>query len=139
MTGMKALLASCALLLGVAMPASAQPADAEATIRATLAAWTHDFNARDASRICDLFARALRYNYRGFPERGYDALCDLLHRSLADPAKQFVYALDLKEVIVSGDLAVVRLVWTLKTTVGRVTTPIESKEPGLDVFRRQPD
>ena len=48
-------------------------------------------------------------------------------------------SLDIKEVIVAGDLAVVRLVWRLKVTVPGAADAVESKEPGLDVFRRQPD
>jgi ketosteroid isomerase-like protein len=120
--------------------AAAQPADkAETAIREALAKWTADFNARDAPRICDLFALDLVYDYRGFPERNYEALCGLLRRSLADQSKQFTYALDIKEVMVSGDLAIVRLVWTLRTMLPGVAAAVESKEPGLDVFRRQPD
>src|SRR4029078_6898801 len=112
---MKALLGWCGvLLIAAGVRASAQTAaEAETAIRTALAAWTRDFNARDASRICDLFATDLRYDYRGFPERDYETLCGLLHRSLADPAKRFSYALDIKEVIVSGDMAIVRLTWTL--------------------------
>jgi ketosteroid isomerase-like protein len=138
---MKALLAwCCALLAAAGAPASAQTAaESEAAIRTALAAWTRDFNDRNASRICDLFAKDLRYDYRGFPERDYDTLCGLLRRSLADGTKRFAYSLDIKEVIVSGDLAVVRLVWTLKVTSPGVGVAEESKEPGLDVFRRQPD
>jgi uncharacterized protein (TIGR02246 family) len=120
--------------------AAAQPADkAEAAIRDALAKWTADFNARDAERICDLFAPDLVYDYRGFPERTHDDLCGLLRRSLADGTRQFTYALDIKEIIVAGDLAVVRLVWTLRTRLPGESTAVESKEPGLDVFRRQPD
>jgi len=130
------LLACIALSPG----AFAQPADkAETAIREALAKWTADFNARDAARICDLFAPDLVYDYRGFPERNYEALCGLLRRSLADRSKQFTYALDIKEILVSGDLAIVRLVWTLRTMLPGATTAAESKEPGLDVFRRQPD
>jgi steroid delta-isomerase len=137
---MKALLVWCGVLLAaIAGPASAQPADAETAIRAALAKWTSDFNARDASRICDLFSKDLRYDYRGFPERDYETLCGLLRRSLDDRTRQFAYALDIKEIIVSGDLAIVRLVWTLKVTVPGAANAVESKEPGLDVFRRQPD
>lgn len=137
---MKVLLASLGLLAAVCAPASAQPADvAETAIRAALAQWTSDFNARDASRICDLFAKDLRYDFRGAPERGYDALCALLHKALADRSKQFVYAPEIREVIVSGDLAVVRLVWSVKVTVPGSANAVESKEPGLDVFRRQAD
>jgi steroid delta-isomerase len=126
-------------LLGASAP-SAQPAgDAETAIRAALSKWTADFNAGDASRICDLFAPDLVYDYRGFPERGYDDLCGLLRRSLADRTRKFAYSLDIKEIIVSGDLAVVRLVWTLRVTSPDAAKGAESKEPGLDVFRRQTD
>jgi steroid delta-isomerase len=130
-----ALIAGGALLLG-AVGASAQP---EAEIRSALAKWTDDFNKRDASRICDLFTPDLRYDYRGFPERGYDAICSLLRRSLGDPAKTFTYRPDIKEIIVSGDFAVVRLVWTLTVSVAGSSQTTETREPGLDVFRRQAD
>jgi steroid delta-isomerase len=112
------------------------PGEAEAAIRAALSKWAADFNAHDASRVCDLFAADLRY--RGFPERGYDALCDLLHRSLSDRSKDFHYSLEIKEVIVSGDLAIVRLVWTLRVMMAGSSQAVETKEPGLDVFRKQP-
>lgn len=138
---MKRLLTWCGLAMAaVAAPASAQPdGAAETAIRAALAQWTTDFNARDTTRICDLFAKDLRYDYRGFPERGHEALCGLLHKSLTDHTKQFVYSLDIREIIVSGDLAIVRLVWTLKVTIPGDAHAVEAKEPGLDVFRRQPD
>lgn len=127
------------LLVAVCAPASAQPAGAEAAIRTALAQWTSDFNARDPSRICDLFAKDLRYDFRGAPERDYDTLCGLLHKALADRTTQLAYSHEIREIIVSGDLAVVRLVWTVRTTLAGATNAVETKEPGLDVFRRQPD
>jgi steroid delta-isomerase len=128
-----------ALVLSVlcSLTHAATSADAESEIRATLLRWTADFNARDSSRVCDLFAPDLRYDFRGFPERDYAALCALLGRALSDTTKKFEYAPDIKEVIVSGDLAVVRLVWWVKLTSEGKT--VETKEPGLDVFRKQPD
>jgi len=132
------VLAASACLLALVPPGWAQPAgDAETAIRAALAKWTVDFNGRDASGICDLFAPDLRYDFRGLPERDYEALCTLLRRALADTSRTFTYSLDVKEVIVSGDLAVVRLVWTSKLTANGKT--VETREPGLDVFRMQPD
>lgn len=117
--------------------AAAAP-DAEQQIRAALTRWTEDFNARRTERICELFAPELRYDYRGFMERGYEDVCALLKRSLDDPARRFRYALDVREVLVAGDLAVVRLVWILNVSHdGAATTT--SEEPGMDVFRRQPD
>ena len=130
--------AAALLVFGWMTAASAQAnGEAEAAIRAALARWAGDFNARDASHICDLFAPDLRYDYRGFPERDYGALCSLLKRSLGDQTRKFDYSADIKEVIVSGKLAVVRLVWRLRLTADGKT--VETKEPGLDVFRKQPD
>jgi steroid delta-isomerase len=40
-------------------------------------------------------------------------------------------------VIVAGDLAVVRLTWTLTVSVDGATETTE--EEGIDIFRRQPD
>jgi steroid delta-isomerase len=116
---------------------AAAAGDAETEIRAALSQWTAAFNARDSSRICDLFAPDLRYDFRGLPERDYATLCGLLKRALSDTSKKFDYAPHIKEVIVSGDLAVVRLVWMVKLTSDGKT--VESTEPGLDVFRKQPD
>jgi steroid delta-isomerase len=132
-------LLAVVLALAAGWPASAQPADREeAAIRAALSKWTSEFNARDPSHICDLFAQDLIYDFRGFPERNYETLCTLLRQSLADRTKAFAYALDIKEIIVSGDIAIVRLVWTLKVTLPGAKE-VESEEPGLDVFRKQAD
>ena len=134
---------TCGALLAAAasLPASAQTADEEqAAIRAALLKWSADFNAGDATAACGLFAPNLRYDYRGAPERNAHDMCDLLHRSLADKARRFRYSPDIKEIIVSGELAVVRVVWTLTVTPLNGAAKAEvSKEYGLDVFAKQAD
>ena len=112
---------------------------AEKAIRDALTKWTADFNGRNATRICDLFAPDLRYDFRGSPERDYNAMCSLLHRALGDRSKTITYSFDIKEIIVSGDMAIVRLVWTSRVSQEGSSQVTETKEPGLDVFRRQPD
>ena len=72
-----------------------------------------DFNAGNADKVCGLFAPDLIAQYRGQPERDYHGLCDLLNRSLNDRSKTYSYSLAIKEILVAGDLAVVRLTWTL--------------------------
>src|SRR5262245_58552888 len=96
-------------------------------IAGALKQWTEDFNAARADRICDLFSRELRADFRGQPERGYDAQCDLLKKSLADSTRAFSYALAIKEILVWGDAAVVRLTWTLtiRPKDGRAITAVE--------------
>ena len=127
-----------ALLLMAAPAGRAVAETAEDTIRATFAQWTKDFNAGNANAVCKLFSPELRYDFRGYPERDYNDVCTLLHRSLADSSKRYVYSLDIREIIVSGDLAVVRLAWTLTVTLpaGQV---VKSVEPGMDVLRKGPD
>jgi steroid delta-isomerase len=64
--------------------------------------------------------------------------CALLQRSLADAQKTYRYGLDIKEIIVAGDVAAVRLTWTL--TVAPAGGDAQStREEGLDIFRRQAD
>ena len=129
---------SIGTLILSAVPAIADTGP-EKAIRDALTRWTVDFNARDASRICDLFAPDLRYDFRGAPERDYDAMCSALHRVLGDRSRTLTYSFDIKEIIVSGDMAVVRLVWTSRLSRSDSGQVIETKEPGLDLFRRQSD
>src|SRR5262249_24074825 len=85
-------------LVALRAPSLAQSdASAEAAIREALLTWTKDFNARDTQKVCDLFAPDLRYDYRGHPERGFDDICALLHRSLQDRSKTYAYSPNIKE------------------------------------------
>ena len=133
-------LAAAFILAFLFGQASAQPAtSAEAAVRDALMTWTQQFNAGDAGAVCGLFAPDLRYDYRGFPERGFDDICGLLRRSLSDRTKNYSYSLQVKEVIAAGDLAVVRLVWKLKIVpVGGAEARV-SEELGIDIFRKQAD
>lgn len=118
----------------------AQSADvAQAQIRTALETWMAEFNAGDARKICDLFASDLVADYQGQPERDYNALCKLLRGSLRDPNQKFRYSLRIREILVSGGLAVVRLVWTLNVRPKNGSGTHSTIEPGIDIFRLQPD
>jgi steroid delta-isomerase len=127
-----------ALLLFAAPACSAAAATAEDTIRATLEQWTKDFNAGNADAVCKLFSPELRYDFRGYPERDYEDICTRLHRSLRDSSKRYTYALDIREIIIAGDFAIVRLTWTLTVALpsGQSVTTVE---PGMDILRKAPD
>jgi uncharacterized protein (TIGR02246 family) len=127
-----------ASLMSAAPTARADNAASRAEIEAALTQWTADFNAGHADKVCDLFSRELRVDFRGLPERGYDAQCDLLRRALTDSTRAFSNAFAIKEILVWGDTAVVRLTWTstIQPKDGRAITAVE---PGLDVFRKEND
>jgi steroid delta-isomerase len=134
------IIASAVLaLLLLAAPAGRTVAEsAEDAIRATLLQWTKDFNAGHADKVCSLFSPELRYDFRGYPERNYDDVCTRLQRSLKDASKRYTYALEIREIIVAGDFAIVRLTWTLTVALpnGQAVTTVE---PGMDIFRKAPD
>ena len=128
---------ACALVLGMASPALADTAADQAAITRQLVRWANAFNAKDAAAVCDLFAPDLIATVRGAPESGRDAVCARLAAALAKPGRQMRYTPEIGEIIVSGDLAAVRVVWTL--SVRRAGGMHTSQEPGLDIFRREPD
>src|SRR5271154_1986720 len=140
--GVAAMLAVVlAMLLAVSFAsADESAADVQNQIRVQLEKWKLDFNAGDASQVCTLFAPALISNFRGQPEDTYNSLCANLQAALTDPAKTYHYDLEIKEILVSGDLAVVRLVWTLKVRPkDAAASEVTTREPGMDIFRRQGD
>jgi uncharacterized protein (TIGR02246 family) len=122
-----------------ALPAQAQDsAAAQQQIREAIETWRKAFNSGDANGVCDLFAPELIADFQGQPERNYESLCASLRRSLRDNRRSFRYTSDIKEILVSGDLVVVRLTWTLEVTRnGRDRH--KSQEPGMDIFRLQSD
>ena len=135
---MLGLLAPLVVALGIFATDVRAADDPEAAIRAALAKWTDDFNSGNAQAACDLFAPDLRYDFRGFPERNYRDICKQLRDSLRDETKKYSYSLDIREILVAGNTAVVRLVWTLTATLGD-GQEATSVEPGMDIFRQQPD
>jgi uncharacterized protein (TIGR02246 family) len=137
---LRALVRSGLLSLALLAPAVAQgDSPAQAAIRAALTQWMADFNAGDADKVCALFAPDLIAQYRGQPERDYQGLCDLLKRSLSDRSRTYTYSLAIKEILVAGDLTVVRLTWTLRVKPKDGAGDTTSDEPGMDIFRRQGD
>jgi ketosteroid isomerase-like protein len=136
---LNSLIAGGLLASFIVPAASAQTVSAEAQIRAALTQWMADFNAGHADKACDIFAPSLRADNRGAGERDFDAQCKLLHDVLADPSRSFSYALDLKEIVAEGDMAAVRLVWTLTTRVKATGQSSTVEEQGLDVFGRGSD
>jgi steroid delta-isomerase len=127
------------LTLAPPAPAAADDDDAQAAIRRALLQWTADFNARNVDKVCDLFEPGLIYDFQGLPEQRYDDICPRLKRALGDDTRSWTYAQpDIKEILVFGDIAVVRLTWT-STVTGGPEGEVKSVEPGMDIFRRQSD
>jgi ketosteroid isomerase-like protein len=133
-------LIAIAVLTGPLAPSGwADPTEtAQNEIRSALEKWRSAFNQRDSDRVCELFAPDIVANYRGQPERDYSSLCDLLHATLQDEQKTYHYLLKINEILVYGETAIARLIWTLEIdTADKPRELIE--EPSLDIFHRQAD
>jgi len=122
----------------VTTSAHADSAADEVAINQRLQGWTAAFNAKDSAGVCDLFAPDLVYSIAEVNQGSREALCANLDKLFARSDLQFHYANpDVHEIIVEGNLAVVRLTWTLTTQAGGVKDTMT--EEGIDIFRRQPD
>jgi steroid delta-isomerase len=128
-----------ALLMSFSAAAAAQPPTGEAEVRAALKQWMEDFNAGRADKVCDIFAQALRADVDDFPERTFDVQCKLLQAVLSDPEHSLSYALDIKEILADGDMAAVRLVWTLTSKKKSTGETKVTEEQGMDIFGRSSD
>lgn len=131
-------LAAAFLLLTAGSHALADPAGDEAAIRERLTRWTAAFNAQDAVAACDLFAPDLVYTVPEISAGSKTTMCGNLAKVLSRTDIRLRYdAPDIHEVLVSGDIAVVRLTWTLTAETKRGSDV--STEDGIDIFRRQAD
>jgi uncharacterized protein (TIGR02246 family) len=134
-------LVGAAALAGCGGEAAEPDAERDrAAIEAALRQWPSDFNAENLDGVCGLFADDVVLIYPGSPDRGRREFCDQMGRLFDDPTRTFTYDQpDVREVLVDGDLATVRLIWPLTVwdTSGKVLETID--ENGVDVFRRQAD
>ena len=136
------LLAGAVAALALFGAAEAIGADdsaaAKAAITDRLHRWTAAFNAQDLATVCGLFAPDLSYTVDDILNGSRDGLCASIRAALARPDLKLRYdEPTIHEILVSGDLAVVRLTWTLSAEKNGVRDV--TKEEGMDVFRRAPD
>lgn len=112
----------------------------EGRIRGVLEIWPNAIERKDKQAVYSLFAADLVASFPGQPDRDYEAMCKHLAASLDHPTKTFRYdAPAIKEILVSGDLAVVRLIWTLHVIDQKTKDEVIAREIGVDVFKRQKD
>jgi len=133
------IIAAAVLTAPLDPPCGAEAMEAaENEIRSAIEDWRSAFNARDEDRVCTLFAPDLVANYQGEPERDYASLCETLRAALRNPDTTYRYSVEINEIMVYGEAAVVRLVWSLE--IDKAGSPAQTiEEPAVDIFHRQAD
>ena len=133
-----ALVVAVATVVGMTAPAFADPAADRAAIIQRVESWPEAFNAKDARGSCDLFAPDLLYSFPGMLRGTRETMCTNFEKLFARTDLQARYEKpDIHEIIVAGDVAIVRLTWTLTTEANGAKDT--TTEEGMDFFRRQPD
>jgi uncharacterized protein (TIGR02246 family) len=127
-----------ALVTTAMTSARADPAADKAAIMDRLQRWTAAFNAKDPTPVCDLFTPDLVYSIPEVAHGTREMLCTNLAKMLARSDVQLHYDNpEVHDIVVAGDIAVVRLTWTLTTEVNGAKDT--TKEEGMDIFQRQAD
>ena len=126
------------LAVATATPAFADSAADKVAIMQRLETWRAAFNGRDAAGACSVFAADLLYSVPEVARGTRKSMCANLSKMLTRPELQLSYGTpDIHEIMVVGDVAVVRLTWTLTAKAKGVADT--AAEEGMDLFRRQPD
>ncbi|WP_420128095.1 nuclear transport factor 2 family protein [Longimicrobium sp.] len=136
------------LLLAAALhvPAAAQQtvthgpaADVEA-VRALVIRSGDAFNAKDPDTIIALYSRDVILTYPGVPDQDYATL-DAGYREMTNlPAGVTVTTVPtIEEIIVSGDLAVVRVAWNTTTVQAEPAQRATRQLRDMQVWRREAD
>jgi steroid delta-isomerase len=119
---------------GQPSPQPVPPRSDEAEIRAALARWVGAANRQDWKAALDVWAPDVIGWYPGQPDDTFAREQANATRPKREHAGQF--ELTINEVIVSGDLAVVRDTWTMRST--DPANPGSSTFRSFEVWRRQP-
>ena len=82
------------MIAGLSLAAADDP---DADITSALRQWGGRLQCEQADRVCTLFATDARADVRGQPERDYNAICDVLTRSLNDRTRHSSYSPDIRQ------------------------------------------
>jgi ketosteroid isomerase-like protein len=131
-----------ALALGLATgarggtPAAESASRVETTIRGKLAEWEKAYNAGDRQKTFEIWAPDLVGWYPGIPDVTYAQEKAGLDRP-APAGPRSTLHVQVVEVLVSADLAVVRDIWTETPPPGG--SGLATTIPSFEVWRLQPD
>jgi ketosteroid isomerase-like protein len=140
---MRISLSILIFLVGFATGLGAQTTQHERdleTLRAAIIRSGEAFNARDHAAMMAPVARDLVLTYPGIPDMGYDSLSAGYRRMVDRPAGVTARTVPtVEEVLVSGDLAVIRITWTTTVTETSPARSTTRQMRDMQVWRREAD
>lgn len=111
-----------------------------AALRNAILRSSEAFNASDPVAIMSQYARDIVLSYPGIPDMGYDALVKAYAEMTAPkPGVKVKTSPEIEEILVSGDLGVIRITWTTITTETNPPREWTRHMKDLQVWRRESD
>jgi ketosteroid isomerase-like protein len=127
------------LILGCATVSTKKKCDEE-VLREAIAMSAAAFNAGDPDAVISQYARDVILNYPGEPDLRYDVLKENYKQMLNRPPGVTASTVPtIEEIFVSGDLGVIRLMWTTTTVVADPPKTHTRQMKDLQVWRRDQD
>ncbi len=118
--------------------ASTQERDV-ATLRSLIVKSGEAFNASDPDAILSSYARDVILSYPGVPDMDYETLARIYAglRTRKDVVEKTTPTIE--EILVSGDLGIIRLMWTTHTTETATGRQSTRNMKDLQIWRRESD
>lgn len=134
------ILVSAALAAGCTHARDGGNAQRDADIlRRNIETYTNAVNSATGRQAIALFARDIITSYPGVPDSTYQTLVDHYSRIGSDPNVKVQTRPDIEEILVSGDLGIVRVVWNTTVTTFDPPSTAKRQMKDLQVWRREPD
>jgi ketosteroid isomerase-like protein len=142
-TRSRRLLAAALLIGGIAAGrgAWASSSDDDAAIRKALQDWVRNFNSGDYLAAATVWAPDV-VGWWGPPNSPVDTFereLEAAKQPIPPGAPKTTFELAIDEIIITGDLAVVRDTWVEATRPPDALTPKRKTFRSFEVWRRQPD
>lgn len=111
-----------------------------AVLRSAILRSAESFNKGDADAIMSQYARDIVLSYPGLPDMDYDTLVKGFREMVKRPPGVTVHTTPtIEEILVSGDLALIRLMWTTTTTGTNRPRQATRRMKDFQVWRRESD
>lgn len=137
MTRFRPIVVSVLLCLAPALAvAQSRPAEDEATLRRLIEQTGAAIRAHDVDALMATYSKDVLVSYPGIPDTTYDGFYKS-YRDMMDPAIETNAVPTVDEVVVSGDLATIRMMWNTTITDKKSGRKSSRQAKDLQIWRRE--